>query len=474
MVSLDSRGHAFAVNHMGRPYKIADSGSNSTAAALERGRAAKKYAVQSLERAVEEATKRSINGVDNLQVKYFPRGGGGRIVQGLTVKRPVRAGETLLSVPARWILRSSSAKTSAYLEQVLDNSSLLKTALASTSHQLRLAAALLTLRDLAGSEWGWYLDGLPSLAEKRNERLDLANREILSSFNDLSLVQHTLDLQANRSKRLAQFRRMGGKASDEDWTWAEMVLSTRARRSGSELILVPIADIVNSGVEHERNVEAIIGNLSKGELFQLVAKQDIAPGVELLDGHADGDSNFGAQARACEAFGESTKEQRSSSGCGEARVADMERCSRLSWAVTGSSRAGNVSCGARDTDAHEDPFCFLAKLSADHCHEFQPFPCPRDICVTIGFGGAFIADMRRANLERPFLFKFLFLLACALIPARVARLLRMYPWQQHSRHIPLYRASMEPTAWRKMPFEGKVVGMKEAATVRQGSRCGPF
>eukprot|EP00929_Paragymnodinium_shiwhaense_P103559 TRINITY_DN67139_c0_g1_i1.p1 TRINITY_DN67139_c0_g1~~TRINITY_DN67139_c0_g1_i1.p1 ORF type:complete len:549 (-),score=133.43 TRINITY_DN67139_c0_g1_i1:131-1777(-) len=392
--------------------QLATKATTAEAAAGDRGRRAPPHRVA--QAVLSWAVRQGVKGAENLEVADFKKGPAGRIVQGLTPKQSVKKGDVVLSVPAKLIICSAGERCLAPLKALFGKSGVPLAALTSKSHQLRLSASLLTLHNFAHESWSGYLESLATPSELREYHPTTASPGLLWAFRELPTTPKIREQQQRRAMHLDEFWSLGGRVSPEDWEWAEVTVSSRAwtaPATSGGIMLVPVADFVNSGPASEQNLYTRLGDPEKGEPFELIATKDISAGSELVDYYAAASDDLFVQSWGMVMPNNSV----------QVTALDAPECSKLSEAVGVSTLSPDGTCRAPEAQMQKEAFCTLARLAAEHCRNFRPFPCPDNLCFQ---GDALFADLQRLNQERPFLFRGLVLLAMALFAVRLHSLVQ--------------------------------------------------
>jgi hypothetical protein len=331
---------------------------------------------------------------------------------GLTVTKKVQKGTVLLSIPSLLVVQSANMNGTAELIGIFNEQHAPIAALSSDSHELRLTAAIMVLANGTDNHpFGAYDGGLPNLNSNHNQNIFMANANLLKSFKDLPLVDTVKQQQLESQRRFQEFKSMGGHISEKEWEWADSLMkaSTFQDPNGG-LMLIPTLDLVRPTVlASKQNVDIKIGDPSKGEPTQVVAKEDLQRGTELMGPRLD---------------------MQFKSTSSSAMNADATSCSRLSKAVTQAvpSYNSSVDCvGDLQRPEQKDLFCQLAGEAVKVCSRCDTFPCPRNFCACGGFFEhvmhSFYFDIWEASEERPLLVSLLVLVGAVLVTLRGFRLI---------------------------------------------------
>lgn len=326
-----------------------------------------------LERLVEWGKKHKVLGADNLIVKSFPKGPPGHevMVRGIGIQNAVKKGDLLVGVPQHLVLNSEGAvvkdilKKSALSKETQQKLLRNETALdARVGYRLRLGAALLSLARKEGSlveadgsqetAWSGWLENLPKLEDYRSFHPVTARKELLKAFQALPVAPVLMQDQDDFVKVWKEFVARGGKATAEEWLWAELVVQTRIWEDGESSLVVPLADTVNTGSAEERNVDTDYGDYQKDKPFGLIASKDIPAGAELIDYYNDGDDDVYIRSWGFPLHLEKVQ-----------TALNAEQCKTLGTAVKGSLKDG--SCQPPAEEDQKGVFCTLAELAKEHC-----------------------------------------------------------------------------------------------------------
>eukprot|EP00929_Paragymnodinium_shiwhaense_P108433 TRINITY_DN74753_c0_g1_i1.p1 TRINITY_DN74753_c0_g1~~TRINITY_DN74753_c0_g1_i1.p1 ORF type:complete len:709 (-),score=134.64 TRINITY_DN74753_c0_g1_i1:95-2059(-) len=313
------------------------------------------------------AKRHGIRGLENLKVAHFPKGPDGAPVLGLALQRPVKKGDVLLKVPSHLVLWSqgnttkSAFRTAGVPTPVVNEGGL--------DPLLRLCAGLLALRQQAFPTWEGWIRSLPTLADYREYHPMTATAKLLGSFEELPLSQRVHRAQRTRDAQLNLFQELGGIASGDDWQWAHLVVTSRCwshrdRAGRKGLMIVPVADFLNSGSVEEQNVIAHIGDPDRGEAFVYTARSDLPAGSELIGYHSpasESDDNS-------ESWGFVLDRDHHPVWTTAPPHLSRETCSKLSPTISDAlGESGEKKCRPPAAQLQKGVYCTFAHLAAQNC-----------------------------------------------------------------------------------------------------------
>ena len=211
-----------------------------------------------------------------------------------------------------------------------------------------------TITDL--TQWNGWVQNLPKLSDYKAFHPVTAPKALLQAFGSLAVVPILMGDQEDFHYAWKEFLNRGGKATSDEWLWAELVIQTRIWEDGVGSLMVPLADAVNTGSEAECNIITEYGDYAKKKPFALVAGRDIPAGSELIDYYNDGDDDVYVRSWGFPLHLEKVK------------PSTDEQCQKLAIGVGGALDPKDGSCKAPEKlGASKGVFCTLVDLAKEHC-----------------------------------------------------------------------------------------------------------
>lgn len=315
------------------------------------------------------AKRHGIQGVEDLKVAYFPKGPKNTLVRGLALTKNVKKGEAVLKVPSHLIISSygnttkAAFRTAGVPAPVVNGGGL--------DPLMRMSAGLLALRQQAFPTWEGWIRSLPGLADYREYHPLTAKSELLKTFEDLPLTKRVQHSQRTKEAQLNMFQELGGIASGDDWEWAHVTVTSRCwahrdRAGNKGLMIVPVADFINSGTYEDQNIIAHIGSPENGDAFVYTARNDIPAGTELIGYHSpasESDDYAGSWDFVVD------DEHRPVWTAPPPRLS-RETCGKLSSSLA-DALSDSGKCRAPDAEQQKGVYCTLARLTEQTCEPAQ-------------------------------------------------------------------------------------------------------
>jgi hypothetical protein len=302
-----------------------------------------------------------IKGADHLEFKKFPKGADKFMVRGVAATKDYKKGDVVVEVPGNMLLWSSGTGTLAHLKKLGVPAQLLETHCGGLENtdcwRLRLASALLAMRDAEDSHWGPYVKQLPKWHDFWMYHPVAAEEFLLKTFKALPITTSIRQTQKVAADRYELYKKLGGEASPENFKWANLVVHAYSwgMPEGNGSLLVPIGDSFNTAPKGEQNVRESVSNPDRGGSFTFKATKDIAKGSEILDMYQDTDDDDFLKSWGFPVKGKKQKQL------------SAEACNELKTNIGDAVHAPTGSCKAPAGQPQSVAFCSMAQLALEHC-----------------------------------------------------------------------------------------------------------
>eukprot|EP00929_Paragymnodinium_shiwhaense_P071246 TRINITY_DN36232_c0_g1_i1.p1 TRINITY_DN36232_c0_g1~~TRINITY_DN36232_c0_g1_i1.p1 ORF type:complete len:377 (+),score=97.37 TRINITY_DN36232_c0_g1_i1:139-1269(+) len=340
---------------------------------LETGTSMLRWAVQS-----------KVQGAEDLYFKKFPKGPDNFPVRGLAARKDYRKGDEVVRIPGDVLMWSRSGNlVSSHLSQLPGvPAQLLEEECAGVvsmeegdCDRLRLAAALMATREGAERKeggdlhWAPYVRNLPSWEDFWMYHPVAGDELLLKSFDKLPIVKNIRDTQATTNRRFEVYKKLGGKAAEKDFKWANLVVHAYCWGGvhGRGEMIAPVGDSFNTATPEQQNLAEVREGteLPGGDWagsFVFRATKDIPAGAELLDNYQSDvtDDSFTAS------WGFPLR------GSKESQLTPAD-CKELMGTVGSSMKSVSSSCRAPAEQPQAVAFCSLSRLALEHCSPESQF-----------------------------------------------------------------------------------------------------